>query len=218
MKLDPMKFGQLILFVFFIVIVPSSFSNSRSVPSTPNTWLPTQCFHSGEFIQTQTFVGLDKPLVSNGRYLYSCKMGLIWVNEHPVKEQLIYRQSGQSVSLSDTGVAVELDGRADRAIASMLTGIMGNQQSYLEKLFNIEENEGQLELVPKRKRMKKYVEKMTLSKVNALPVTSLYFSSGDVLRFNFSNLESYESLGSFSCKETHLPHDVCDLAFDDIQK
>lgn len=122
-------------------------------------FLPQDCHHHGQFTQQKHLPALAQPLTSEGRFAFSCKAGLIWHSDNPLRETLVYPLKAKPWGLDAEGQRQGLDGPVHKQLGNLLNRLIGGDLAYLERHFHITGGETErLTLVPKAARMKRFVQ------------------------------------------------------------
>ena len=178
-------------------------------------WLPKSCAHSGSFIQVRRLPSLPSALVSRGAYLYSCTFGLLWATTDPIDEQQLFKSNGKSLRLGQNQSIQPLDGPANRTVAKLLASIMGGKSTVVQRQFEINTDGETLRFSPKRKRLKKFVNSMSILKTNGEPTARLEFANGESLEMRFENTLELESVEETTCQEQGFAKTLCGYVFND---
>lgn len=186
----------------------------KSAEQTFLSILPKECNHSGEFSQKRWLPGLTTGLLSKGRFLFSCDRGLIWIVEEPVAEQILYRRNNKSIRLDEAGKSVKLNSRFDRALAKMLTVVLGGDMAYIEKMFAVRKHKQTFILSPQRRSMRKHLEHIQISQSGETAEIHIALKSGERLEMTLHKLAALSLLNQTLCITKHLaPTQICALAF-----
>ena len=162
----------MIRFALLIVFVANSFSvsaNTKENIQVLKSMMPKVCHFSGEFSQTKQIKTLPVPLVSNGEFIYSCDLGLIWKTQKPVVESLVFTHQKLNFLVPEKLSIENLDGVQHDFLANLLLGLMAGNTEFITKEFEIEISEKkdnliQLILVPKNKMVKQAINSVVLEK------------------------------------------------------
>lgn len=125
---------------------------------TLQEYLPSGCHHAGQYRQEKTLAGLEQALITEGSFVYSCELGLIWHTATPVTETIIYKITAEHFLLSEDNILNPLDGRVHQALGTLLNHLVGGDTVYLQRHFQITVADNALRLNPKQKRLKKFIQ------------------------------------------------------------
>jgi len=190
---------------------------NQNIETLVKQWLPNHCYHSGEFEQLKSLQGLPDVLRANGRYFYSCEHGFIWQLVLPVSDVLVYSKNGSSYKIAADGEKQKLTGRAERAIAELLKGVLGGDISVLKKRFDLVHDKSIFLLTPRRKKMRKFVAEIRLENKNDLPLTTLNFASGDVQSIQITEAQTHTEIDEQACTQSKVSKVGCQLIFGGIR-
>src|SRR5690606_40113695 len=98
-------------------------------------FFPQDCHHHGLFTQQKTLTALAQPLTSEGRFAFSCKAGLIWHSDNPLRETLVYPLKAKPWGLDAEGQRQGLDGPVHKQLGNLLNRLIGGDLTYLERHF-----------------------------------------------------------------------------------
>jgi len=133
--------------------------------------LPQYCLFTGQFRQKRVIPSLPVPLVSQGRFFYSCHAGLIWHTDSPIVETLVYTSTGQQFEIRPDEQPKQLKSRLHGYLSIFLLRLMAADTEYLYENFTVDllaptalgdHLMGSLVLVPRRKMVKRALKKITL--------------------------------------------------------
>lgn len=125
---------------------------------TLQEYLPSGCHHAGQYRQEKTLAGLEQALITEGSFVYSCELGLIWHTAAPVTETIIYKITAEHFLLSEDNILDPLDGRVHKALGTLLNHLVGGDTAYLQRNFHLAVADNALRLNPKQKRLKKFIQ------------------------------------------------------------
>ncbi|NOX26969.1 MAG: hypothetical protein GXP21_02020 [Gammaproteobacteria bacterium] len=108
--------------------------------------LPQHCFFTGNFLQKRNIKSLPAPLVSQGRFFYSCRAGLIWHIDSPIMETLIYTQAGLQFEIRPGQQPKQINSRLHSYLSVFLLNLMAANTDYLYKNFKVDEASSSVEL------------------------------------------------------------------------
>src|SRR5690606_6464173 len=125
---------------------------------TLQEYLPSGCHHAGQYRQEKTLAGLEQALITEGSFVYSCALGIIWHTATPVTETIIYKITAEHFLLSEDNIINPLDGRVHQALGTLLNHLVGGDTVYLQRHFQITVADNALRLNTKQKRLKKFIQ------------------------------------------------------------
>ena len=168
------KFNLLFLLLFYSVFVSA---NSDENLHSLKSMMPKVCHFSGEFIQTKQIKTLPIPLVSNGVFVYSCELGLIWQTQKPIIESLVFTNEELHFLVPEKRSIENLDGVQHNFLANLLLGLMAGNTDFIENEFEIlriENEQNTLTLSPKNNMVKRAILTVVLNKkteINELEIS-----------------------------------------------
>ena len=166
MNTSYLKKAKQLLFIFSLTSI--SVSATETDKHELKSLLPSDCIFSGDFIQSKTIKALPQPLLSSGKLFFSCKQGLIWHNETPFAESLIYtRDALHFRSLPDNDPEA-LHGQQHHYLAKFLISLLSADTEQIEKDFVVElnkkDNSSGATLIPSNEIIKKGLKSINLEK------------------------------------------------------
>ena len=208
------------------------FATSLAAPLTAwadatklNSYLPEGCYHSGEYQQHKTLAGMDKPLITDGSFVFNCNQGLIWHTQSPITETIIYKAQGDHVILHADGSTQVLDSRAQRALGKILNNLIGGNSDYLQQTFSIVEKdssikkedsakENSVELTPKNKQMQKFLHSLSITlQADSVKIT-LQLAEQEITAIRIFARRSFTSLEQAQCEQIpKIPSQACKILF-----
>lgn len=162
------------------------------------TFLPQSCFLSGKFQQEKIIVDLGEPLVSSGRFIFSCENGLIWSSSEPFSETAIYKAKGKHLKILPDGSSEVLSGRMHRELGNILNNLIGAKVDRLRKTFKISSSEEYVILEPKSKRLRKFMASIRMSLLDE-GVNILMASKSESTSILISNATGLSKLNLSEC-------------------
>lgn len=209
-----------------LLISPLLFSSIAQADSSQTAapdvkdFLPRQCYFSGRFAQNRNVESIPAPLESQGEFLFSCDHGLIWHTGLPTRETIIYTNSKKHYLVDADGKMEPLKGRLHANMALLLNGLMGADVHYLEKYFSFITTEpDNIELQPKKKNMRKFIEQLDLRKHGDSIEINLVNDARNNTVIRISDIQILSGLDIEQCRE-HFPEPVavCDSLFRNADK
>lgn len=175
--------------------------------------LPQHCIFSAEFEQVQTLPDLPEPLQTKGKLYFNCNSGLIWQHLSPLQDTHIYTTSKSIYRLGSDEVLEKLSGRVHKNLGKLLTGIMAGDQSYLNRYFKTESStDTRLELSPKKKRMKKFITSLSITKADSGVDIRWANNTGNSTLLKVSDETVFETFTIEQCNRfIHQAKAACDL-------
>lgn len=163
-------------------------------------YLPSGCYHAGQYRQEKTVAGLEQPLVTAGNFLYTCDQGLIWHTAMPVTETIIYKISGEHFVLNAENHLNPLDGRVHKALGTLLNHLIGGNLDYLKRHFQTVDANDKLRLLPKQKRLKNFLQYIEIVPSADNVQINLQHSADETTRISIFATRVFESFDVDSCK------------------
>lgn len=115
-----------------LLIADEKAANAVIAEKTLQSALPSSCIFSGKFVQEKSIAGLEQPLLSAGEVFFACEDGLIWKNNQPFKESVIYTKNNFHFRSTDNSDFQPLEGPQHELLGMMLINMMsGDVQSIL---------------------------------------------------------------------------------------
>ena len=161
--------------------------------------LPSSCMFSGNFAQQKTITGLEQPLRSIGKVFFACEDGLIWINNKPFKESVIYTKKNFHFRSTESSDFLPLEDPRHELIGMMLINLMsGDVQSILvdfsvhtETARENGEKTKRWLLVPESEFLRKGIAKIIIEKSTATAVNiSLVDRFDQSTEITLSNLQT----------------------------
>jgi hypothetical protein len=194
---------QRLITLFFTLVALTGFSsaavNADDTVLLAN-YLPSGCYHSGQYRQEKVIAGLDQALVTQGVFIYSCDEGLIWHTESPVTETTIYKISGNFFVLNETDDLNPLEGRIHQALGTLLNRLVGGDVTYLQRQFTVATEAESLRLVPKQKRLRKFIRAILIYPQDEQVKITIEHAPGEFTRIEISDRKTYPALDVALCK------------------
>lgn len=164
MKVSFKRIRNQLCFNFSLLLCPLSIDAETAVNESHNDVLLAKvsaCFTSGKFHQTKKLEAIEKPIQSEGMFIFSCEHGLIWHTQSPILETIIYSKTGDHFRITEDKTAERLKGRIHSRLSSLLINLIGNDKKYISKLFETETTKNSLELTPKKRQLKKFIQSIS---------------------------------------------------------
>lgn len=157
-------------FIGVITLLFSSFCVSASANKGVDLltlMLPQVCHFAGEFSQSKHIKALPMPLASNGEFIYSCDLGLIWKTQKPVIESLVFTHQKLHFLVPEKLSVENLDSVQHEFLANLLLGLMAGNTGFIANKFEIKVLEKQggiiaLKLLPKSKLLRQAIDSVVL--------------------------------------------------------
>lgn len=161
---------------------------------------PQSCLQYAEFRQEKILSGLPKPLVSRGRILLDCKRGTLWSTRTPISETLVYTFAGKHWLVNAEGDVEPIKGAPQKRIGDILARIVRGDSEFLEKYFHREVAGQTTRLLPAQKRLKKYIETITLEETPDGMAVLVARTDKQNMRIDISAIRTLTSLDAESCQ------------------
>lgn len=160
---------------------------------------PQACYLSGTYQQTKTLPGLPGTVESHGDFIFSCDKGLIWHTALPVRDTLVYAIDGRQYKILQGAVTQPLNDAVHRHLNRLLNGLIGADAEYLQRHFDLRPQENGIELFPKRRRMKRFLDSISLRQREAMVHLLLNQSDAARTEITLSDVTDHAQLGLSSC-------------------
>lgn len=136
--------------------------------SEPNLDLSVQgeCRFAGEFVQQKVIPGLTQELGSRGQFVFDCEAGVIWNTYQPIVEAQVFTFAGKHYQMDVDDSVEMLKGRAQTYMGELMLSLIRGDKARIAEDFALTVNgKDELELKPKRRRLKQVLDYVTLQKV-----------------------------------------------------
>ncbi len=178
--------------------------------------LPKACYLLGNYSQNKTMSGIKKPLESAGTFLFSCDSGLIWYTHTPINETLVYSKQGTQTKIHADAKQEKLNNRLHKHLSTLLNGLIGVDTTYINKYFTAKGDEQNIQLIPKKRRMKKFISSIDLQKKQTSTDITIHHKDDQKTSMSIFATEELAVLDKAQCK-MHLTSTqaqaACDILF-----
>lgn len=206
---------RLILLCYLLATGQTLAYDKTDEPSAWSLFKPTDCSFSGEFTQQRTLQGLPQPLQSNGVFFYDCELGIIWKTVLPISEALISQKSGRSYLTTGDKLTV-LKSTQNKLLSNLIMAMVSGDEDALSSQFEIRaHSKTSLTLVPVRRRLKRAIESVQLSTVEAQEKTFIRIEMLD--KNKQSTLILANQLQSYSATDPQATLENC-VALPELEK
>lgn len=161
---------------------------------------PKSCLQYAEFRQEKTLNGLPKPLVSKGRILLDCNRGTLWSTRTPISETLVYTFSGKHWLINAEGEVQPIKSAPQKRIGDILARIVRGDHEFIDKYFQREVTGQTTRLLPAQKRLKKYIETITLEETPEGMAVLVARTDKQNMRIDISAVRELQNLDAQSCQ------------------
>jgi len=184
----------------WLLLAPWSATSAESTAEAKLIDAPRACWQYAEFRQEKLLAGLPKPLVSRGRILLDCNRGTLWSTRTPIQETLVYTFSGKHWLAKGDGEVQPIKNAAQKRIGDILARIVRGDREFTDKYFQQEIIGQTTRLVPAQKRLKKYIEHITLDE--SAEGVRVYVARTDQqnMQIDISGLRELPQLDAQSCR------------------
>jgi hypothetical protein len=207
MKLKPLLkiYSAGIIFFVGLLVYPSTYADGDLAK-----YLPETCYQTGEFEQQKPLANTGRLLITRGHYAFACDKGLVWHTEEPLVETTLYQLNGLTWIKSADQPLQPLTGKIHQQLGKILNQLIGGNQDYLQKHFVISENNDLLQLVPRKSRMKKFLQAIDIVRSEQRVDIKLQHPDNNFTSVVISNIQNLSSLDEDQCREsTNADADVC---------
>ena len=118
--------------IVFVLVCCTLNANADTHTPLLTQWFPQSCYHSGSFEQQKHFAGVNKAIVSKGRFAYSCEYGLLWKTEQPILERMVYPLKQPPMKVFD-GMVEHRPGRVARSLGRLLNHLVGGNEQAIHR-------------------------------------------------------------------------------------
>jgi hypothetical protein len=162
---------------------------------------PPPCWQYAEFRQEKILEGLPRPLVSRGRILLDCHSGTLWNTRTPIQETLVYTFGGKHWLIKGDGDAQPIKNAAQKRIGDILARIVRGDREFVDQYFQ-REVQGQItHLLPTQKRLKKYIDRITLDESATGVTVSVARTDQQNMKIEIYALRDLLQLDAQSCAQ-----------------
>lgn len=189
--------------------------------------LPDHCVFTGHFSQSKQIKALPVPLLSSGKLFFSCQHGLIWHNDKPFAESLIYTEKNLHFRTIPGTPAIPLSGPQHDYLATFLLDLLSANTKSIEEQFNIDiikssAVETKIQLLPSNAFIKKGLSSIQLKKtiVNGeeLLAITITDNKAQVTALNIGQLNTYSKQKKWdigaNCGQALANKPACDILSD----
>lgn len=193
---------SVIIFLRIIFCVLPSIALAAEKPTqTLDDYLPAGCYHSGDYLQQKIIPGLAQPLQTQGTFVYSCDHGLVWHTQHPIVETAIYKISGRHFLATDDNALNPMTGRVHQSLGTLLNHLIGGDAAYLQRHFQAAMEPGQLQLIPKNKRLKKFIQYILIEPKDDQVTIELHHAGDELTHITIVDRHVHEHLDQPLCEQ-----------------
>jgi len=164
------------------------------------------CKYTGDFKQERTFEELNKPVVSTGRFLFSCNRGLLWEVRKPIADTRVYSTAQLNFQVKRNASVIQLYGIAETRTAKLLLSFLSGDTEALSKDFDLKPlNDGNtlgtIILTPKNKSVQARLTQLIVQQESdSVRITIQAPAAGDIV-ISIDNIESFEQSERIACRE-----------------
>ena len=211
------KLSHYFYLLLLFVSLPA-FSQNADIAS----YLPSGCYHAGQYEQKKTVEGIDKDLNTKGTFLFNCDQGLIWNTNNPINETLIYKIQGNHSIINADGSVKTLEGRIHRELGKLLNNLIGGNAEYLHQNFTSmpfsidhidKEPEKGLELTPKSKQMQKFLRGLQIRQGKESVSITLYLGEKETTYIRIFGRQQFTEMNAAQCLDITKLSAACDALF-----
>lgn len=142
------------------------------------------CQYTGSFSQQRTLADLQASITSSGRFLYSCKTGLLWEVTSPITDILVYTDAHLNFRIRKNDQIRNLTSGMEFRIAKLLLNFLGGDTRALKKDFTLtgDDAKSPLVLVPRSRTIRKRLTQIVVEQTEeSIRVQINSPTSGDVV-------------------------------------
>ena len=156
-----MLLKQLLAFTFLYCLLQGqqalAFDNAATEQELLRDILPSSCDFTARFEQSKQVKGIPLPLKSNGEFLYSCRLGLIWNTVYPFYETLLISNRKHSFRMDEDGELLPLQGAVQFGMSRVFMRLLKGDIDYFADEFSVQKalDNNATRLTPESKFMKK---------------------------------------------------------------
>jgi hypothetical protein len=178
------------------------------------TYLPESCYYAGQYQQQKMLNGLDKPLLSEGSFVFNCKQGLIWHTQSPIVETIVYKTKGKPYILHENMSEQVLGSKIHQSLGNILNNLMGGNSAYLQQTFTFIENQHGLVLIPKKQQMKNFLTSLSIEKKSDSVMITLLLAENETTSIRIFDRQNFAILEEKDCAQLkNSSASACKLLF-----
>lgn len=166
-----------------------------------NDYLPESCYQTGRYTQQKSVAGINKLLATEGNFAFACDKGLLWHTSLPLTETLVYRLQGGTQLVRADGSSQRLAGTVQRHLGQMLNHLLGGNSEYLEKTFVVTATETGIQLVPRKKRMEKFLRNIHITRSSDAVTIRMQHQGDEFTAIRVFEMQSLTSLSAPECAQ-----------------
>lgn len=189
---------RLCILGMFLSALPQAFAQEAAAKDLLEG--PKSCLQYAEFRQEKSLTGLPKPLVSKGRILLDCNRGTLWSTRTPISETLVYTFSGKHWLINAEGEVQPIKSAPQKRIGDILARIVRSDHEFIDKYFQREVTGQTTRLLPAQKRLKKYIETITLEETPEGMAVLVARTDKQNMRIDISAVRELQNLDAQSCQ------------------
>ena len=191
-------FVRLCVFCVSFATLPQTFAQEATTKDLLK--IPQSCLQYAEFRQERILNGLPKPLVSRGRILLDCNRGTVWSTRTPISETLVYTFGGKHWLINAEGDVQPIKSAPQKRIGDILARIVRGDHEFIDKYFQREVTGQTTRLLPAQKRLKKYIETITLEESSAGTTVLVARTDKQDMRIDISAVRELQNLDAQTCQ------------------
>lgn len=182
-------------------LLSSSATASDATAKTLEDYLPSGCHHSGNYLQQKIIPDLAQPLETQGTFIYTCDHGLIWHTQSPIIETAIYKVSGRHFLATEDAAPSPMTGRVHQSLGTLLNHLIGGDASYLQRHFHATAQSEQLQLTPKSKRLKRFIQHILIQPQTDKVTIELHHAGNELTHITIVDRQAHDLLDQALCEQ-----------------
>ncbi len=175
-------------------------------------YLPETCYQLGRYQQQKKISGLTKPVETQGVFAFACDKGLIWHTAAPLRETLIYQRQGKTQLVHADGSQQPISGVVQRQLGLMLNNLLGGNAAYLEKNFTLAKKDQGLQLIPRKKRLEKFLQRIDITREQDAVNIHLQHQGDEYTAIRVYAIQSFSAFDVAQCSQllaVEQSHKLC---------
>ena len=216
------------LFFFLCLFSVSSFAqtqkhSAQETEQKPSdliklaAFLPSDCFHAGQFQQAKKIKGMSAPLITLGAYIFDCQQGLIWQTNDPIVESIIYPIANIPLMIKAGDKIEVLDGKVHKTLGKILNNLIGGDTSFIDKNFSIASNDSGFLLTPKSRRLRKFIRNISMLQNESAVTITIAHSDEESTQIQLFGKRTLQKIDSSRCATLALaPISACAALYKQV--
>ncbi len=188
--------NKIFLSIILLIISINVFAQTTSAVMQIQTLLDKPQILCGNFHQTKQLVGINKPLLSNGRFCVVANKGILWQTLHPFPNTLRLTPT-EIIQMQGKQTTLQMNASQEpvvRMINSVLFSLLAGDFSQLDKIFilhsHIENSQWEVNLKARESALAKVIGNISLDGGKHVRKVAIQETNGDKTIINFSDIKN----------------------------